>query len=64
MFGFTKKWFIRLLTCAINASNNVKFASSSNQKCMTQPTLVNLYSNEYSQGLCYYPFAVNLDIIR
>ena len=28
---------------------------------MTQPTLINLHPNEYSQGLCYYPLAVNLD---
>ena len=32
-----------------------------NQKCMTQPTLINLHANEYSQELHYYPFAVNLD---
>ena len=28
---------------------------------MTQPTLINLHPNEYSQELHYYPFAVNLD---
>ena len=28
---------------------------------MTHPTLINLHPNEYSQGLRYYPFAVNLD---
>ena len=28
---------------------------------MTQPTLINLHPNEYSQGLLYYPLAVNLD---
>ena len=28
---------------------------------MTQPTVINLNSNEYTQGLCYYTFAVNLD---
>ena len=28
---------------------------------MTQPTLINLHANEYSQELHYYPFAVNLD---
>ena len=28
---------------------------------MTQPTLINLYPNEYSQELRYYLFAVNLD---
>ena len=33
----------------------------SNQKCMTQPTLINLYPNEHSQEFHYYPFAVKLD---
>ena len=28
---------------------------------MTQPTLLNFYPNEYSEGLTYYPFVVNLD---
>ena len=28
---------------------------------MTQPTLINLHANKYSQGLRYYLFAVNLD---
>ena len=28
---------------------------------MIQPTLINLYPNEYSQELHYYPFAVILD---
>ena len=28
---------------------------------MTQSILINWYPNEYSQGLCYNPFAVNLD---
>ena len=32
-----------------------------NQQYMIQPILNNLHSNEYSQGLRYYPFAVNLD---
>ena len=27
---------------------------------MTHFTLINLYLNTYSQGLYYYPFAVNL----
>ena len=33
----------------------------SNQKCMIQPTLINLYPNDYSQESHYYPFAVKLD---
>ena len=28
---------------------------------MTQPTLINLHPNEYSQELHYYPFVINLD---
>ena len=28
---------------------------------MTQPNLINLHSNEYSQEFHYYPFAVKLD---
>ena len=37
-----------------------KCVSLSNQKCMTQPTLINLHTYEYIQDLQYYPFAVNL----
>ena len=32
-----------------------------NQKCMTQPTLINLHPNECTQCLYYYPFVINLD---
>ena len=28
---------------------------------MIQPILINLHTNEYTQGLYYYPFSVNLD---
>ena len=28
---------------------------------MIQPALIKLHPNEYFQGLCYYPFVVNLD---
>ena len=30
-----------------------------NQECTTQPTLINLHPNEYSEGLNYYTSAVN-----
>ena len=36
--------------------------SLSNQKCKTQPTMINLHPNEYIQELHYYPFKVNVDI--
>ena len=35
--------------------------SLSNQKCITQPILINLHPNKYSQEFHYYPFAVKLD---
>ena len=31
------------------------------QKCTTQPTVINLHPNEYTQRLPCFPFAVNLD---
>ena len=61
MFGLIKKIFVLLLTSIVSASNHTKSVSLSNQKCMNQPTLINLHLNEYSQELRYYPFAVNLD---
>ena len=61
MFGLIKEIFIGLLTSIVNASNHAKLVSLSNQKCTTQPTLINLHPNESTQGLFCYPFAVNLD---
>ena len=58
MFGIIEKIFIVLLTSIVNASNHTNCVSLSNQKCMTQPTLINLHLNEYSQEFHYYPFAV------
>ena len=60
MFGFLEEIFIGLLTSILNASNHTKFVSLINQKCKTQPTLINLHPNEYPQVLQYYPFTVNL----
>ena len=61
MLGLIKKIFIGLLTGLVNGSTNAKCISSSNQKCMTQPTLINLHTNEYSQKSHYYPFTVKLE---
>ena len=61
MFGLIKKIFVGLLTGLVNGSNHTKCISLSNQKCMTQPNLINLLPNEYSQGFHYYPFVVKLD---
>ena len=59
MFKFLKKIFIGLLTSTVDASEHTKCVSL--HKCATQPTLINLHPNLHTQGLCYYPFAVNLD---
>ena len=59
MFGLSKRIFIGLLTGIINGSSHTKCISLSNQKCMIQPTLINLHPNEYSQEFHYYPFLVD-----
>ena len=41
MFGLIKKTFMDLLISIVNAYNHTKCVSLSNQKCMTQPTLIN-----------------------
>ena len=43
MFEFLKKIFIGLLTSIVNVSNHTKCVYSSNQKCTTQPALINLH---------------------
>ena len=53
--------FIVLLRSRVNASNHKKCVLLSNQKCVIQPTIVNLHPNEYSQELHYYTFSVKLD---
>ena len=55
MFGLVKKFFIELLTSIVSTFNHTKWVSLSNQKCMTQPILINLDRNEYSQQLHCYP---------
>ena len=52
--------FIVLLSNIVN-HNRTKCILLSNQKYMTQPTLINLHPTEYSQEFHYYPFAVKLD---
>ena len=61
MFGFIKKIFPGLSIGLVNASNHAKCVFLTNQKCTTQPALINLHPSEYSEGLSYYPFAISLD---
>ena len=61
IIGLNKKIFIGLLTGIVSASNHAKCISLCNQKCLIQPTVINLHPNEYSQESQYYPFTVKLD---
>ena len=54
--------FIGLLTSIVSAPNHTKLVLLSNQKCMTQPSPINLYPNVYSRELRYHRFVVNLDM--
>ena len=42
MFGIIKKMFIVLLSNIVNGSNHTNYVFLSSQKCMTQPTRINL----------------------
>ena len=46
MSAIIKKVFIVFLNSIDYATNNAKCVSLSSQKCMTQPTLINLHPNE------------------
>ena len=46
MFKIIERMFIVLLSNMVNGSNHKKCESFSNQKCMIQPTLINLHPNE------------------
>ena len=49
MFGIIKKMFTVLLSNIVDGSNHTKRVSLRNQKFISQPTLINLHLNEYSQ---------------
>ena len=53
MVGFIKKIFIGLLASVVTAYSHTKCVFLSYQKCTTQPTIINLHANEYTQGLHY-----------
>ena len=61
MFALIKQIFIGLLTRLVNGSNHTKCVWLRNQKCIIQPTLINLHPNECSPEFHYYPFTVKLD---
>ena len=49
------------LASMVNVSKFTRCISLNYQLCMTRPILIDLNSDEYNQGLRYYPFLVNLD---
>ena len=50
MFELIKKIFIGFRNGLVNGSNHTKCILLSNQKCMTQPSLINLHSNDYTKS--------------
>ena len=50
MLRVIKKVIIGLLASTVNASNHTKRISLNNQQYMIQPTLINLYPDEYGHG--------------
>ena len=55
-----KTMFNGLLSSIVNGYNHIKYVSLINQKCMIQPTLINLDLNEYRQEFHHHLFAVKL----
>ena len=53
--------FIALLSNIVNGSNHTNCISLNNQKCIIEPTLINLHFKKYSQEFYYHPFAGKLD---
>ena len=51
MIVLVKKSFVISSTIIVSTSIHIKCMSLSNQKYMTQPTLINLHPNGYSQEL-------------
>ena len=64
MFGLIKKKITGILIDIVSTSNHTKCMSLTNQKCTTQPILINLHPNKYSQEFHYYPFAVKLNVLE
>ena len=56
--------FTTILSNKVTGSSHTKCVSLNNQKCMIQPTLINLHPNEYSQKLYYSPLVVKLDVLE
>ena len=52
MFGLIKKMFIGLLTSIVSTSNHTKCVSLRNQKCIIQPTLINLHPRITLLSIC------------
>ena len=59
MFGIIQKMFIVLLTNIVNGSSHTKCKLLNNQKCMIEPTFINLHSSEYSQDFTTIHLGLN-----
>ena len=55
MVKIIKKCFFGLLTALVKGSNHRKCMSLNHQRFIIQSTVINLYTNDYSQEFHYYP---------
>ena len=60
MFEIKKKKIIELLSKIINGSKHTKCLLLSNQKCMTQPTFINLHPNELQSKMSLLSICGNI----
>ena len=61
MLRLIKTMFMGLLIRILNASNNTKYVSLSDQKYIIQPSDIDLHYSEFIHEFHYYLFAVKLD---
>ena len=53
-----------LLASIANVFDHTKSISLCNQPCVTRRTLIDLNRDEYNQGLRYYPFTFDLEVVK
>ena len=54
-------YYILIFSYQFNTLEHIKCIYLNNQQCTTQPILINLDPNEYTEGLRCYSLTVNLD---
>ena len=61
MFRLIEKILTPLSSFSGSLASMISFSHRAKQSCMARPTLIDLYLDEYNEGLRYYPFKNNFD---